>query len=56
MNSTIVKQLVPLFAIVAIATLGLVALSHGINGALFGTTVATIAGIAGYTTRVQSKP
>lgn len=52
---SITKQIVPLFAIVAIATLGLVALAHGINGALFGTTIAAIAGIAGYSTRTINK-
>ena len=44
----VIKQLPALFAIVAIATLGAIALSMGIDGAIFATCIGSIAGLGGY--------
>ncbi len=47
------KYIVPVVAIIILGALEAVALSNGIDGALFMSVTATIGGIAGYT--VKSK-
>ena len=46
---TIFKCLTIVFAEFAIMVLGIVALQNGVDGAIFVSTVATIAGLGGYT-------
>jgi hypothetical protein len=50
------KLLPALFAEVCITTLGIVALTHGVDGAIFISVIATIAGLGGYTIRKTSPP
>lgn len=49
------KQLPALFAIVCITTLGALALSYGINGAVFVGCLGAIAGLGGYTINRANK-
>jgi len=51
----IAKLLPTLFAIVAIMILGAVALSKGMDGAIFTTCIATLAGLGGYSINKASK-
>lgn len=46
---TTLKCLTILFAEFAIMILGIVAIDHGVDGAIFVTCVGTIAGLGGYT-------
>lgn len=50
------KQLTALFAIVAITVLGGLALAQGIDGAIFATVIAAIAGLGGYSIRNTKPP
>lgn len=49
------KILPALFAIVCITTLGALALSYGLDGAIFVGCLGAIAGLGGYTINRQSK-
>jgi len=49
------KQLPALFAEVCITVLGVCALWQGLNGAIFATCIAALAGLGGYYIK-QSKP
>jgi hypothetical protein len=51
-----VKVLPALFGIVAITTLGIVALQYGVDSALIPTMIATIAGLGGYGTAILRTP
>lgn len=44
----ITKQLPTLFAIVGLVTLGCVALSYGVDGAIFVTCLVGVSGLGGY--------
>jgi hypothetical protein len=44
----ITKQLTALFAEVCITVLGAIALSNGLDGAIFATCVGALAGLGGY--------
>jgi hypothetical protein len=48
MNNTITSQLTAIVAEVAITTLGGIALSCGLDGAILGTCIAALAGLGGY--------
>jgi len=51
------KSATPIIAILAITTLECVALSNGINGATFASTLAIIGGLGGFTIgRLFAKP
>jgi hypothetical protein len=50
------KLLPVLFAEVCIAMLGIIALTRGIDGAIFATTIAAIAGLGGYSIRSTKPP
>lgn len=45
-------KLTPIFAILCITGLEIVALTTGINGAIFGVAIAAIAGLGGYEIKV----
>ena len=51
----ITKLLPSLFAIVGLVTLGCVALSYGVDGAIFVTCLAGVAGLGGYSINRSSK-
>jgi hypothetical protein len=51
----ITKQLTALFAIVCITVLGAIALSMGMDGAIFASCIGAIAGLGGYFIK-QIKP
>jgi ethanolamine transporter EutH len=51
-----VKLLPVLFAEVCITILGGVALAYGLDGAIFATTIAAIAGLGGYAIRTIKPP
>jgi len=52
----IAKQLPALFAEVCITVLGIVALSHGLDGAIFATCIGSLAGLGGYHLKVSQIP
>ena len=45
---TLSSQLTTLFAEVAIMVLGAIAINKGMDGAIFGTCIASLAGLGGY--------
>jgi hypothetical protein len=51
----IAKQLPQLFAIVAITVLAGIAIGQGQDGAVFATSLATLAGLGGYNIRQTTK-
>ena len=51
----VTTQLTTLFAIVSITTLAAIGLCYGLDGAMFATALATIAGLGGYAARVNSQ-
>jgi ethanolamine transporter EutH len=51
-----IKLLPVLFAEVCITILGGVALAYGLDGAIFATTIAAIAGLGGYAIRKSGTP
>jgi hypothetical protein len=50
-----IKLLPVLFAIVCITTLGVIALSNGIDGAIFISVIGTVAGLGGYSVQQANK-
>jgi ethanolamine transporter EutH len=51
-----IKILPVLFAEICITILGGVALAYGLDGAIFATTIAAIAGLGGYSIRSTKPP
>lgn len=57
--TTITSQLTAIIAEIAITTLGAIALSQGMDGAIFAGCIAALAGLGGYqlrTTTTNNKP
>jgi len=55
-KETLTKLLPALFAIVCITTLGIIALQYGLDGAIFASTIAAIAGLGGYYIKINKPP
>lgn len=51
-----IKLLPALFAEVCITALGIVALTNGLDGAIFASCIGAIAGLGGYYIRVNKPP
>jgi hypothetical protein len=55
-DPNISKLLPQLFSIVCITALGIAALANGLDGAIFATTIAALAGLGGYSIKKASPP
>lgn len=53
-KTTITSQLTAIVAEIAITTLGAIALSQGMNGAIFAGCIAALAGLGGYQLRATT--
>jgi len=54
-HTTITSQLTTIVAEIAITTLGAIALSQGMDGAIFAGCIAALAGLGGYAIRKNGK-